>query len=156
MSSPVADAGELGAAIEAVHQGRLAEVGPEALHAALASATVLVPIADPDAVVTVTDQGVCWVLAFTSPVARARYDEQCPQGSQLGRVASMTGRQLLDRVVPALPGPAGVAVNVGSNQPSLYPDPRVQVELAEAEGYAIPYLEPYRAGAGTGGAPNAG
>lgn len=156
MSSPIADADELVAAIEAVHEGRLDEIGPEALHEALLGATLLVPITEPDAVVTVTDQGMCWVLGFTSQIARARYDEQCPQGSQLGRVASMTGRQLVDRVVPELPEPAGVAVNLGSTQPWLYPDPRVQVELADAEGYEVPHLEPYRADAGTGGAPHAG
>ncbi|MFJ9417339.1 SseB family protein [Streptomyces sp. NPDC101227] len=66
--------------------------------------------------------GIRWVYAFTDEEAMAHFATArgAAREAELEYVRAV-GARLLDVVVPAIEGPAGVAVNVGGEQPMLFP-----------------------------------
>lgn len=107
--------------IAAVHAGRVD--GPELIQA-FRTAAVLVPVTG-DSVLTVDDEhGIRWVLAFTDRLALAQWARLRGEGDREVTYRSVFGWRLLDVVIPALGGPAGVAVDVGSSLPLLLPPVR--------------------------------
>ncbi|NLU66686.1 SseB family protein [Streptomyces sp. HNM0574] len=85
---------------------------------------VLVPTLD-DSLLTVESEGLRWLFAFTGEEPLADFARARGLGDD-SRAAYLTmrGARLLDVVVPAVPGPAGVAVDAGSGAGMLLPPVR--------------------------------
>ncbi|KUN98041.1 hypothetical protein AQJ67_28690 [Streptomyces caeruleatus] len=72
---------------------------------------VRVPVED-DSVVSVEAGGIRWLFAFTDDAALARFAEA--RGETLDERVLVYGAWLLDRVIPRVGGPVGIAVDAGS------------------------------------------
>ncbi|WP_244190622.1 SseB family protein [Streptomyces caeruleatus] len=92
----------------------LAETGHGDLRAAVGEfrrSEVRVPVED-DSVVSVEAGGIRWLFAFTDDAALARFAEA--RGETLDERVLVYGAWLLDRVIPRVGGPVGIAVDAGS------------------------------------------
>ncbi|MEV5240569.1 SseB family protein [Streptomyces cinnamoneus] len=98
---------------------------PAALVGEFRRAAVLVPLDEAGGLWSVEFGGVRWICAFTDDVALARFAvERGLSEGQEWRYLSVFGARLLDVVVPQVGGPAGVALDIGSEQPMLFPPVR--------------------------------
>jgi type III secretion system (T3SS) SseB-like protein len=109
---------ELGGHIAAVRAGA---GDPAGMVGELRRTAVLVPVTAGRFMSAVHD-GVRWIYAFSDEAALARFASA--RGSAEGpqqewEYASVLGARLLDVVLPALEGPAGVAVNVADEGGSM-------------------------------------
>ncbi|WP_432585952.1 hypothetical protein ABVG11_06935 [Streptomyces sp. HD1123-B1] len=104
---------------------RAAEGDPLALVGEFRRTAVLVPIVD-DVLMSAHHQGIRWIYAFTDEPALARF--ALSRGSAPDEpwdFERVLGARLLDTVVPALAGPAGVAVDVADPEAAmLFPPAR--------------------------------
>ncbi|MFH8404726.1 SseB family protein [Streptomyces sp. NPDC018019] len=97
------------------------EGDPAALVGEFRRTSVLVPVPD-DGLMSAEMGGIRWLYAFTDEAALSRFalargsapDTEWPYVSALGA-------RLLDVVIPAIEGPAGVALDAGSEQGMLFP-----------------------------------
>ncbi|OKI00211.1 hypothetical protein A6A06_23945 [Streptomyces sp. CB02923] len=97
------------------------EGDPAALIGEFRRTSVLVPVSD-DALMTAEWGGIRWLYAFTDEDALNRF--ALTRGSApetRWQYVSALGARLLDVVVPAVQGPAGVALDAGSEQGMLFP-----------------------------------
>ncbi|MCA6095045.1 SseB family protein [Streptomyces sp. SCA3-4] len=102
------------------HQGH-----PASLVGEFRRAAVLVPFDEAGGLWAVEYGGVRWVCAFTDEAALARFAvERGLAEGQEWRYLSVFGARLLDVVVPQVGGPAGVALDVGSERPMMFPPVR--------------------------------
>ncbi|MCX4750429.1 SseB family protein [Kitasatospora sp. NBC_01287] len=108
---------DLARGIEAVYGGRGDSRGLTGL---LRSATVLCPLVDDEPLVAESGS-IRWIYAFTDEAALARFAVARGAGDRPWDFARVEGHRLLDVAVPALGGPGGVAVNVGSPAPMPFP-----------------------------------
>lgn len=104
--------------IAAVHSG---QIDADRLVAAFREAVVVVPTDGPDALLTVAEQGIRWVPAFTDPVALARFARARHDADRAWSYLTTRGHRVLDTVLPAIDGPAGVAVDIGGTHPVFLP-----------------------------------
>jgi hypothetical protein len=107
---------ELAEEIAAVRAGR---GEPAALIGEFRRTAVLVAVAD-GGLMSAVYGGVRWLYAFTDEAALARF--ALARGARPGEAweyRSVLGARLLDAVMPALEGPAGVAVNVADEDGSM-------------------------------------
>lgn len=104
--------------IARVHAGVMD--GP-ALLAAFRSAVLIVPTDGHNALLTADQQGVCWVYAFTDESALARFALARGEAGRHWPYLTVLGGRLLDAALPAVGRPAGVVVDVGSEQPAFFP-----------------------------------
>jgi hypothetical protein len=82
---------------------------------------VLVPL-DPQGGLCSAELGrVRWLYAFSNEISLARFLVTRGAADSGWEYVSVLGARLLDVVVPATGGPAGVALDVGSEQPMLFP-----------------------------------
>lgn len=82
---------------------------------------VLVPL-DADGDLWSADQsGVRWICAFSDEGALARFAGVRGDVGQEWVYRTVLGARLLDVMVPLLPGPAGVALDAGSEDGMLFP-----------------------------------
>ncbi|WP_343069372.1 SseB family protein [Streptomyces olivoverticillatus] len=106
--------------VAAVHAAR---GNPSALIGEFRRTAVLVPLDEAGGLWTVVQDGIRWVCAFTDEAALGRF--AAARGEADARreweYRSVWGARLLDVVVPALGVPAGVALDVGSPHPMLFP-----------------------------------
>ena len=72
---------------------------------------VLVPVVD-DSLLSAESGGIRWIFVFTDEAALQRFAEA--RGEAVPERIPVSGARLLDRVVPAVAGPVGVAVDAGS------------------------------------------
>ncbi|MBL1096658.1 hypothetical protein [Streptomyces coffeae] len=104
---------------------RAAEGDPLALVGEFRRTAVLVPVVD-DVLMSAHYQGIRWIYAFTDEAALARF--ALVRGSAPDEpwdYERVWGARLLDAVIPALDGPAGVAVDVADAAASmLFPPAR--------------------------------
>lgn len=92
----------------------LAETGEGDLRAAVGEfrrSEVLVPVVD-DSLVSVEAAGIRWIFAFTDDAALTRFAEA--RGEAIDELVPAYGAWLLDRVIPRVGGPVGIAVDAGS------------------------------------------
>ncbi|MET9856336.1 SseB family protein [Streptomyces sp. NPDC006450] len=94
-------------------------------------AVLLVPLADgPDGgLMSAVSGGIRWIYAFTDEEALARFAAARGE-ADAGReweYLSVLGARLVDAVVPAADGPAGVAVNVADEDGSMFFPPVVGI-----------------------------
>jgi hypothetical protein len=80
---------------------------------------VMVPVVD-DSLLSVDGEGVRWIFAFTSEATLADFALMRGLDDEIAFVR-MRGARLLDVVVPAVEGPAGVALDAGSGRGLLLP-----------------------------------
>ncbi|MEU7136883.1 SseB family protein [Streptomyces sp. NPDC046261] len=98
---------------------------PAALVGEFRRTAVLVPLDEADGLWSVELGGIRWICAFTDVAALARFAVEhglAEDGEWTYR--SVLGARLLDVVVPQVGGPAGVALDVGSERPMMFPPVR--------------------------------
>jgi hypothetical protein len=98
--------------IAAVHSGRAT---PDELLSAFRSASLVVAMESPTAATTVRDQGLTWVCAFTSTTRLAEFAAARGEGEREWSFRVLTGAELTES------SDAGVAVDLGSAAPMLFP-----------------------------------
>lgn len=103
--------------VAAVHAAR---GNPAALVGEFRRTPVLVPLDGAGGLWTVVQDGIRWVCAFSDEAALIRFAAAHGEAS-VSEYRSVWGARLLDVVVPALGVPAGVALDVGSPHPMLFP-----------------------------------
>ncbi|WP_399000425.1 SseB family protein [Streptomyces sp. CBMA152] len=92
-----------------------------ALLAEFRRTAVLVPLVDGDTLWTEGWGGVRWICAFSDEAALARFAYARGAADREWTYCTMPGARLLDAVVPALGVPAGVALDAGSEDGTLFP-----------------------------------
>ncbi|MER6849007.1 hypothetical protein AB0A81_04770 [Streptomyces flaveolus] len=111
--------------------GRIAErragVGdPRALVGEMRRATLLVPLAD-GGPWSARSGGVRWVCAFTDEAALARFALLHTPGGQSVDCAALLGARIVDEIVPSLGEPAGLAVDIATEDGSMFFPPVVGI-----------------------------
>ncbi|MEU9592405.1 hypothetical protein AB0D84_22210 [Streptomyces sp. NPDC048193] len=111
--------------------GRIAErragVGdPRALVGEMRRATLLVPLAD-GGLWSARSGGVRWVCAFTDEAALARFALLHAPGGQSVEYAELLGARIVDEIVPSLGEPAGLAVDIATEDGSMFFPPVVGI-----------------------------
>ncbi|MEU0844429.1 hypothetical protein ABZ370_33810 [Streptomyces sp. NPDC005962] len=91
---------------------------PAAMVGEFRRTAVLVPLADDD-YMTATYNGIHWIYAFTDEFALARFAEARGTAHEEWEFATVLGARLLDVLIPALEGPAGVALDVADKDGSM-------------------------------------
>ncbi|MGW1076207.1 SseB family protein [Streptomyces sp. NPDC002537] len=104
--------------IAAVHA---AHARPAALIGEFRRTAVLVPVDGQGGLWTAEFGGVQWIHAFTDEPALARFAAVRGEAARDWEYRSVLGARLLDVVVPAVGEPAGVALDVGSERPMMFP-----------------------------------
>ncbi|AXE28310.1 hypothetical protein C0216_33230 (plasmid) [Streptomyces globosus] len=109
---------ELAAEIAEYRQGRAV---PARVVGEFRRAVLLVPYADaPDgALMSAVSGGIRWLYAFTDEEALARFAVARGEADREWPYLAVLGARLADAVVPAVEGPAGVAVNVADADGSM-------------------------------------
>ncbi|KPC61328.1 SseB family protein [Streptomyces chattanoogensis] len=104
--------------IAAAYEG---ELDPAALVGEFRRTSVFVPVVN-DSLMSAEMSGIRWLYAFTDEEAMNHFATArgAAPDAELEYVSAV-GARLLDAVIPAIEGPAGVAVNVASEQPILFP-----------------------------------
>lgn len=82
---------------------------------------VLVPLDEHGSLWTADFNGVRWICAFSDEEALARFAEARGEAGREWAYRAVLGARLLDAMVPALPGPAGVALDAGSADGMVFP-----------------------------------
>ncbi|MFE7544603.1 SseB family protein [Streptomyces platensis] len=104
--------------VAAVHAGR---PDPAALVGEFRRTHVLMPTIN-DTLMSTELDGIRWLYAFTDEDALSRF--VLSRGSEPGtewRYVTASGARVLDVLIPACEGPAGVALDAGSEQGALFP-----------------------------------
>ncbi|MFI9719126.1 SseB family protein [Streptomyces sp. NPDC052396] len=101
------------------------EGNPKALVGEFRRTRVLVPVHEGSGdLMSLTQHGICWLLAFTDEAALARFAlARTPDGTEPRDIEYRTahGARLLDVAIPALGVPAGVALDIAGPRPMLFP-----------------------------------
>ncbi|GAA2677471.1 hypothetical protein GCM10009864_56400 [Streptomyces lunalinharesii] len=104
--------------VAACHEGR---PNPAALVGEFRRTIVILPIVD-DAFLTAELDGIRWLYAFSDEDALSSFAaERGGESEPELRYVSMVGARVLDVLVPAIEGPVGVALDVGSEQGMVFP-----------------------------------
>ncbi|WP_206308369.1 SseB family protein [Streptomyces sp. A1277] len=130
-----------GAALaERIAERRSGVGDPRALVGEMRRSVLLVPMSG-DRLWSARLGGVRWVYGFTDEVALARFARHHAPGDQPMDYAALLGARIVDEVVPALGEPAGLAVDVATEDGSMFFPPVVgivpesaAVDAGEAQG----------------------
>ncbi|MFH8281097.1 hypothetical protein [Streptomyces antibioticus] len=111
--------------------GRIAERreggdDPRALIGEMRRSVLLVPVAD-GGLWSVRSGGVRWICAFTDEPALARFALRHGPGEQPMEYAALLGARIVDEIVPALGEPAGLAVDIATEDGSMFFPPVVGI-----------------------------
>lgn len=82
---------------------------------------VLVPFDEYGSLWTAEQNGVRWICAFSDEETLARFARARGEAQREWTYRTILGARLLDVMVPMLPGPAGVALDAGSDEGMLFP-----------------------------------
>ncbi|SFY17757.1 SseB protein N-terminal domain-containing protein [Streptomyces atratus] len=82
---------------------------------------VLVPFDASGSLWSADRNGVRWICAFSDEEALARFAYAQGDAGREWTYRAILGARLLDVMVPLLPGPAGVALDAGSEDGVLFP-----------------------------------
>ncbi|MEU9190673.1 hypothetical protein AB0D14_40430 [Streptomyces sp. NPDC048484] len=99
---------------------------PRALVGEMRRSVLLVPVAD-GGLWSARSGGVRWVCGFTGEAALARFALLHGSGDQPMEYAALLGARIVDEVVPALDEPAGLAVDIATEDGSMFFPPVVGV-----------------------------
>ncbi|MCX5342982.1 SseB family protein [Streptomyces atratus] len=81
----------------------------------------LVPLDEAGDLWSAEQNGVRWICAFSDEEALARFARARGEAGREWTYRAVLGARLLDVMVPMLPGPAGVALDAGSEDGMLFP-----------------------------------
>lgn len=134
--------------VAAAHTG---DPNPAALVGEFRRTPVLIPLVN-DSLMTAELSGIRWLYAFSDEQELARFamSRGAAPETELS-YARAVGARLLDVVIPAIEGPAGVVLDAGSEQGMVFPP----VSGIVPDSVAIDLTEPGKADSGPG-APVAG
>ncbi|MET8753938.1 SseB family protein [Streptomyces sp. NPDC004667] len=84
-------------------------------------AALLVPLANESAggLMSAVSGGIRWLYAFTDKESLGRFAEARGEAGREWPYLAILGARLVDAVVPAVDGPAGIAVNVADEEGSM-------------------------------------
>jgi hypothetical protein len=113
-------------AIADFYSGRLTA---SAMLDAVGASVLLAPMTNGDDLLVTRSHEMNWLLAFTSPQALGTFARRRDEGGQLWPYATIRGSRLLDEIMPAIPRPAGLAVDIGTTRPMLLPAAAIRGRL---------------------------
>lgn len=99
---------------------------PRALVGEMRRSVLLVPVAD-GGLWSVRSGGVRWICGFTDETALARFALHHASGEQPVDYAALLGARIVDEIVPALGEPAGLAVDIATEDGSMFFPPVVGI-----------------------------
>ncbi|RKT85861.1 SseB protein N-terminal domain-containing protein [Saccharopolyspora antimicrobica] len=103
--------------IDALQGFRTDRITVERLGEVLRGTALFTPVSDEDggvAVLTARDGELSWLGAFTTEARMAEFYRQSGRGADAVRYAELTGVELLDQVLPALPRGTGLVIDAGT------------------------------------------
>ncbi|MER5894561.1 hypothetical protein [Streptomyces sp. NPDC001876] len=104
---------------ERIGEQRAGGGDPRALVGELRRSILLIPV-DGGGLWSAWLGGVRWVCGFTDEAALARFALLHGSGDQPMEYAALLGARIVDEVVPSLDGPAGLAVDVATEDGSMF------------------------------------
>ncbi|WP_328479221.1 hypothetical protein OHS71_11040 [Streptomyces sp. NBC_00377] len=119
-----------GALAERIAERRSGGGDPRALIGEMRRSVLLVPVAD-GGLWSVRSGGVRWICGFTDEAALARFALHHGSADQPMDYAALLGARIVDEIVPALGEPAGVAVDIATQEGAMFFPPVVGI-VAEA------------------------
>ncbi|MFI1308400.1 SseB family protein [Streptomyces sioyaensis] len=136
--------------VAAAHAGR---PNPAALVGEFRRTSVWVPIVN-ESLMSAEMTGIRWLYAFSDDQELTRFAVSRGAGPETElHYVRTAGARLLDVVIPAIKGPAGVVLDAGSAQAMVFPP----VSGIVPDSVAVDLTEPGHTGTGSGpGAPMAG
>ncbi|KRD19119.1 hypothetical protein ASE41_18655 [Streptomyces sp. Root264] len=87
---------------------------------------LLVPVAD-GGLWSVRSGGVRWICGFTDETALARFALRHGPGDRPVDYAALLGARIVDEIVPTLGEPAGLAVDIATDEGSMFFPPVVGI-----------------------------
>ena len=99
---------------------------PRALVGEMRRSVLLVPVAD-GGLWSVRSGGVRWICGFTDETALARFALRHGPGDRPVDYAALLGARIVDEIVPALGEPAGLAVDIATDEGSMFFPPVVGI-----------------------------
>ncbi|MFJ3902833.1 hypothetical protein [Streptomyces sp. NPDC090025] len=104
---------------------------PRELVGEMRRSVLLVPIAD-GGLWSVRAGGVRWICGFTDRAALARFALRHGPGDHPWDFAALLGARIVDEIVPSLGEPAGLAVDIATEDGSMFFPPVVGIVPDEA------------------------
>lgn len=111
---------------ERIAERRDGGADPRALVGEMRRSVLLVPMAG-GGLWSVRSGGVRWICGFTDETALARFALHHTPGEQPLDYAALLGARIVDEIVPALGEPAGLAVDIASEDASMFFPPVVGI-----------------------------
>lgn len=106
---------------------RRAGVGdPRALVGEMRRSILLVPTSD-GGLWSARSGGIRWICGFTDETALARFGLHHAPGGQSLEYAALLGARIVDEIVPSLGEPAGLAVDIATEDGSMFFPPVVGI-----------------------------
>ncbi|MFJ1809505.1 MULTISPECIES: SseB family protein [unclassified Streptomyces] len=99
---------------------------PRALVGEMRRSVLLVPVAD-GGLWSVRSGGVRWICGFTDEAALARFAVRHASGDRPMDYAALLGARIVDEIVPTLGEPAGLAVDIATEEGSMFFPPVVGI-----------------------------
>ncbi|MFC4500596.1 MULTISPECIES: hypothetical protein [Streptomyces] len=99
---------------------------PRALVGEMRRSVLLVPMAG-GGLWSARSGGVRWICGFTDEAALARFALRQAPGDQPMDYAALLGARIVDEIVPALDEPAGLAVDIATEDGSMFFPPVVGI-----------------------------
>ncbi|MEU3185126.1 SseB family protein [Streptomyces sp. NPDC006923] len=99
---------------------------PRALVGEMRRSVLLVPVTD-GGLWSVRSGGVRWICGFTGEAALARFAVHHTSPDQPMDYAALLGARIVDEIVPTLGEPAGLAVDVATEEGSMFFPPVVGI-----------------------------
>src|SRR5918996_5146120 len=121
---PVEQAGT--ALAERIAERRRGIGDPRALVGEMRRSVFLVPVAG-GGLWSVRSGGVRWICGFTDEAALARFALRHSSGDQPMDYAALLGARIVDEIVPTLDEPAGLAVDIATEDGSMFFPPVVGI-----------------------------
>jgi hypothetical protein len=104
---------------ERIAERRRGDGDPRALVGEMRRSVLLVPSAD-DGLWSARSGGVRWICAFTDETALARFALHHGPGDRPLDYAALLGARIVDEIVPTLGEPAGLAVDIATEDGSMF------------------------------------
>ncbi|MFE1842535.1 hypothetical protein ACF1DW_27710 [Streptomyces sp. NPDC014603] len=122
---------------ERIAEQRAGVGDPRALVGEMRRSVLLVPSVD-GRLWSAHSGGVRWVCAFTDETALARFAEQRGMTERPLDYAALLGARIVDEIVPGLGEPAGLAVDIATEDGSMFFPPVTGIVPDEAAVDAVP------------------
>ncbi|MEU0126990.1 MULTISPECIES: hypothetical protein [unclassified Streptomyces] len=104
---------------ERIGKQRAGDGDPRALVGEMRRSILLVPVVG-GGLWSAWSGGVRWVCGFTDEAALARFALSHASGDRPMEYAALLGARIVDEVVPSLDGPAGLAVDIATEEGSMF------------------------------------